>query len=299
MIYEVGLPRKTVTSNKETIEFINKNNGLKKIFRTVYNFDLMNENKPDYNSAIIDKLFFDFDGKDCWNEANSFHEFLIKENIKHYITMSGKGYHIFVLTKTYRPKHSKNCIKNAQHYFIDKLNLKCDKQVIGDNARLHRIPNTFNPKARLFCIPLTKNFFEQGDIHIKIMATSQYFIKNISIGEKLFDIERFDTEPENKFIFAPTEIDSISGSLNLDYMKECPEFIKELLFKKNVGWNDRYLIILYFKEKGYTRQEVYEILKENLTEKKFKHCITEERQLQYLFERDDLMFPEKYCKVYK
>ena len=57
---------------------------------------------------------------------------------------------------------------------------------------------------------------------------------------------------------------------------------------------------MYFKEKGYTQKETLQILKENLTENKFRHCIVEERQLQYLYERDDLMFPESCgVKIYK
>ena len=83
-------------------------------------------------------------------------------------------------------------------------------------------------------------------------------------------------------------------------MKNLPTSIRALLQRKNLGWNERYIVILYFKERGFTRQEVFEILKENLSERKFIHCIKEERQLQYLFERDDLMFPNGYdCKIYK
>ena len=296
MIYEIGLPRKIVT-NKEALDFINKYNGIRAIYRTVYNFEKMNEHKPDYNSAIIDKLFFDFDGENCWNEANKLHQFLLNENIKHYIIMSGKGYHIFVLTTLYKPKNSKSCIYNSQHYFIDKLNLGCDNQVVGDNARLHRIPNTYNLKAMRFCIPITKDQFKAGHEVIKIVAKKQNFIKNISIGDTLFDIEKFDYESK-KFEVSIDKFD-FEDSSNADYMNNCDDFIKQLLSKKELGWRERYLVILYFKEKGFTRQEVFNILKENLSEQKFKHCIKEERQLQYLFERDDLVFPEKYVKIYK
>ncbi len=298
MIYEIGLPRRVITSKREEIKFINKYNGMKKIFRTVYNFESMNGVKPDYNSAIITKLFFDFDTEDCWNEANRLHQFLMKEDIKHHLIMSGKGYHIFVMTKSYKPINSKDCIYNAQHHFIDKLDLKCDRQVIGDNARLHRIPNTYNVKAKRFCIPITKEQFMSGDAIIKAASQHQNFITNISVGDRLFDIEKFDYKSE-RFSDPIFDNENFESSLNADYMNDCDDFIKRLLLKKELGWHERYLIILYFKERGFTRQEVLEIIRENLTERKFKHCVFEERQLQYLFERDDLMFPEKYCKVYK
>jgi len=299
MIYEVGLPRKTINSKKEEADFINKYNGMKAIYRTVYNFELMNDYKPDYNSAIVNKLFFDFDDNDCWNEANRLHQFLIKENIKHYIIMSGKGYHIFILTKDYKPQNLKSCIYNSQHYFIDKLNLKCDSQVVGDNARLHRIPNTYNVKAKRFCIPITKEQFKSGDIIIKQAAQYQNFIKNISIGTELFDVSRYDYKSDKFSDKIIVDNSNFENNLNADYATKSPNFIKQLLLKRDAGWNDRYLLILFFRDSGYTREEVFQILKDNLTERKFKHCVYEERQLQYLFERYDLCFPEKYCKIYK
>jgi hypothetical protein len=74
-------------------------------------------------------------------------------------------------------------------------------------------------------------------------------------------------------------------------LKDVPSFICKLLDKKTSNYKERYLIILYFKECGYTKKEIYEILKQYLTPKKFHHCICEERQLQYLFDRNDLVFP--------
>lgn len=297
MIFEVGLPRRICETKKEAVEFINKYNGIKALYRTVYDFDSMNENKINYNSAIINSLFFDFDGEDCWKEANKLHQFLLKEDIKHKLIMSGRGYHIFVYTELYRPKNSKSCIYNGQHYFIDLLNLKCDMSIVGDIARLCRISNTYNIKAKLFCIPLTKDQFKSGDEVIKIVARKQHFIKDIFIGNKLFDIKKFDHKADKTENII--DISKFESNLNVDYISASPDFIKQLLAKEEHGWNDRFLIIMYFKERGCTRQEVLEILKTHLSERKFKHCIYEERQLQYLFERNDLVFPEKYAKIYK
>ena len=162
---------------------------------------------------------------------------------------------------------------------------------------MHRIKNTYNIKAKRFCIPLTKEQFIAGDDIIKFIAIKQHFINNTAIGNKLFNIQKFDHKLE-KFDNVINN-SNFKSSSNRDYINYCDVFIKNLLMNKELGWNDRFLVILYFKEKGYTREEVFEILKENLSERKFVHCIKEERQLQYLFERDDLMFPEKYCKVYK
>lgn len=298
MIFEVGLPRKLCNATKDAIDFINRCNGIKAVYKTVYKFESMIEKKPDYNSAIIDRLFFDFDSKECWNETNKLHKELLKDDIKHTLTMSGKGYHVFIFTNEYKPRNSKATIYNAQHHFIDKLNLDCDRQVVGDNARLHRVPNTFNNKSKRFCIPLTQEQFYSGDEVIKAAAQKQNFISNKIIGTKLFNILEFDKDIKFKDEFDIKLI--VNDNENANYMKECPQMIRELLLKNDACWKERYIIILYFKEVGYTMEEVGKILKDNLSEKKYRHCIREERQLQYIFERDDLIFPDKYgIKIYK
>ncbi len=291
---EVGPPRKIVYNIKEWLNFVNLYNGKKKaVYTSIYTFEKI-EQKPVYETAILDKLFFDFDDKSCdaWKECNSLHQHLLKENIKHLIIMSGRGYHLYVFSLPLKPQNIKSCIYNSQHYFIDKLKLTVDVQVIGNPAQLARVPNTFNIKGNRFCIPITQEQFEKGDKFIKELASKQNFVKNITIGEKLFDIKQFDYQT-NKFneavVFNNDNLDESSGNIN--YLKDAPLCIKNLLNEKELGWSGRYLVILYFKELGYTRQEVFKILQTHLSERKFKHCIQEERQLQYLFERNDLVFP--------
>ena len=212
--------------------------------------------------------------------------------------MSGRGYHIFVMTIPYRPQNSKSCIYNSQHHFIDSLELKCDEQVIGDNARLHRITNTYHSIAKRYCIPLTQEQFYLGDVKIKELASKQNFVKDIMIGNKLFDVSSFDYKKDNIEEFKIEH--EFESSLCEGYMKDLPDMIKNLLLKRELGWQERYLIILYFKEKGYMIEEVLEILKNNLTPSKFIHCVQEEGQLQYVFSRDDLVFPNKYgINLYK
>jgi hypothetical protein len=299
MIFEIGLPRKTFTSKEEALKFINLYNGKKKaLFQSVYNFKEMENNKPKYDTAIIDKLFFDFDANsDCWNECNKLHQHLKQENIQHFIIWSGRGYHLFINSIPLQSKNCKSVIYNSQIHFIKKLDLKCDMQVIGDHSRLRRIPNSWHPKAQLFCIYLSEEDFLKGLEYCKEKAKKQNFKKEI-IGEKLFDLKPFDYESE-KYSSPVPEFD-FESSENANYLQNCPDKIKQLLAKKDLGWKERYLVILYFKERGFTRKEVLQILKNHLSERKFKHCIYEERQLQYLFERDDLMFPENFgVKIYK
>jgi len=295
---EVGPPRKLVYNIQEYLNFVNKYNGMKKaVYHSIYKFNIIQDKKPDYQSAEVDKIFFDFDDKSCnaYEECKKLHNECKKQNLKHKIIMSGRGYHLFIFSSITQFQNIKSAIYNAQHSFIDKLNLSCDPQVVGNPAQLARVPNTYNIKGKRFCIPLTEKQFESGDKIIKVAALNQNFIKNYTIGDKLLDMKIFDYKSDKIETFDF----KFEDSSNANYLKDCDDFIKNLLAKKDLGWKERFLVILYFKEKGFSIREVQTILKENLSERKYIHCISEEHQLQYLFERDDLIFPEKYCKVYK
>jgi len=291
LIFEAGLPKRILCKdNKEFLKIVNLNNGKKKaIYRTLYNFEKMNGDIPDYDTAKIDRIFWDFDGDGSWEEANKLHQELVKENLKHKINLSGGGYHVFLFTDGYSPSNPKSCIYNAQMHFVKKLKLKCDTQVLGDVARLYRVENTYNLRRRRFCIPLTHIEFAYGDDFCKELAKKQHFIKNSFICEKLLELKQFDFQSRDTPQFL---IENLEGSSSENIViKNLPLCIEELLKRKDLTYKQRYMVILYFKEKGYTKKEILEILKQHLSEKKFRHCIVEEKQLQYLFERDDLLFP--------
>ena len=66
--------------------------------------------------------------------------------------------------------------------------------------------------------------------------------------------------------------------------------IKAMLCNKGLEWRGRFFLILYFKEKGYTKHEINEILEQSLSPDKYHHAVYLERQLSYLFSKD-FLFP--------
>lgn len=289
---EVGIPRKIIHNQKEFLNYINLYNGKKSLYRTVYSFkeiDNTSREMPDYDSAIIDSIFFDFDDKECgaYDEAYKLHEYCKKENIKHSIVMSGRGYHIYIYTTIESLQYKKDAVKSGQMFFIDKLELICDRQVIGDICRLTRVPNTYNIKGGRFCIPLTEEQFDVGDEIIKANAVKQNFVKDVFIGEKLFDLKPFDIKNESEYNLDMGDMKS-SDNMKLGKLPHC---IQAVLNNPDINYRGRYLAILYFKEKGYTKDEIFKVLEQYLSPRKLYHCVKEERQLQYLFGRDDLIFP--------
>lgn len=84
---------------------------------------------------------------------------------------------------------------------------------------------------------------------------------------------------------------------NWAILQDFPLCILNLIKNKELSWKGRYLVILYMKEKGYSKEDCYNLLKGVLSERKLRHCIIEEKQLQYLYNRNDLVFPS--CKRLK
>jgi hypothetical protein len=299
LIFEAGLPRKIFTDEKEFLKFVNQNNGIKNaIYRSLYNFKdtMLRHGKeiPNYETAIIDKVMFDFDDRECddkaWEECNKLHQELCKEKIRHKINMSGRGYHLFIITTADDLKNPKSALYNVQKYYIDKLKLKCDEVIVGNLAQMCRVANTYNAKAKRFCVPIIEVDFEKGDEYCKNFGLNQHLrtYRAFMGGDNLLNLKPYDKETERDCVVIENLNQSSSENIVL---KGVPSFITALLEKKTSNFKERYLIILFFKESGYTREETYEILKKYLSPKKFHHCIYEERQLQYLFERNDLVFP--------
>jgi len=303
---EVGPPRKIVNNLKEWLDFVNMHNGKKKaIYTSIYMFENIFTNspkRPDYESAVVDKLFFDFDDKICnaWEECNKLHQECLNLNLKHMIIMSGRGYHLYIFCKEEKLDNKKEAIRGGQLFFVNKLNLTTDMQIIGNVAQMARVPNTYHLKARRFCIPLTQTQFEKGDRYVKNLALKQNFVCGY-IGDRLFELRKFDKENDSEEIRLSVDIPL---DLNTkDLTKDFPNCILDLIKKRKLGWKERYIVILFMKESGYTIQECYDVLKKYLTPQKLHHCIAEEKQLQYLYKRDDLVFPtcedlqrKGYCK---
>lgn len=292
---EVGPPRKTVYNLKEYLNYINVHNGKKKaIYSSIYWFKKIKENfKPDYDSAVIDKIYFDFDDKSCDAHFNmiKLHRFCEEKNLKHSVVMSGRGYHLYVHCKQARLKYKRHAIKQAQKYFIDKLKLIVDPQVIGNTAQLARIPNTYHPIAGRFCIPLNQDQLERGNHYIRRLANRQNFVKNIFIGKELFNISQFDSKPRLDFKFC-VDLEVNKNMIEERVIENCPDCVRRIINTPDAGWKERYLLILYLRERGFLIEEAADTLKRCLSDRKFYHCIKEEKQLQYIYDRHDIVFPK-------
>jgi hypothetical protein len=63
-----------------------------------------------------------------------------------------------------------------------------------------------------------------------------------------------------------------------------------------LGNAGRVQFILFFRDLGYTKEEVEDILYSFLSEEKFHHCVYEEHLIDYLFEKEDYIFHDCFIQ---
>src|SRR3990167_383590 len=184
---QVATPiRQLVKSESEFYVFINKTNGIKNLFYSLYEF---NQGSWFY----FDKIFFDFDGSNALVHTKILHKYLLENNYKHLLFYSGsKGFHIYLFLTNYETlKDPKSALRNLFDYLSNLLKITPDNSTAGDVARIARVPNTLHLTSKRYCIPITTYDLEEGESHIKDKAKEQNF-QYTFFGDKLFDVSQFD-----------------------------------------------------------------------------------------------------------
>lgn len=304
---EIATPKRRLVRNfQDWLDVVNLYNGKCNVFTSVYSFAVLKrEFKPMYESAIIDKVFLDLDKGDPYGSIMKLHSKLMERDILHTILFSGGGFHAYVLVEHKPLYHRKGALANFTTWIANTVDVPIsekegiDPLPVGDIARICRVPNTYNIERKKYCIPLTEQDLQKGYEWILEKASGQAWQQDWLFGSVRLNLVEFDTEQEDEDHFdlgeieAPTQegLDGISDELP----KDAPPCITRLLQTQELRWRQRYILILWCKEKGLTINETYRILQKHLSARKFYHCVREERQLQHLYKRDDLSFPS--CKT--
>lgn len=279
-------PRRLKVYSQDDINyFVNIYNGKKDLYQTVYNY----EDVIDINTAIVDKIFLDFDYKSDMkflHDVRTVAQYLYDNDYLFYIRFSGNGFHIFILLDNNKLKNPKNAIKNYVKFLHKKTKTESDPAVIGDLRRVVRIPNTLNLKHKnkqYYCIPITfDELINKSYEDIRLSAknprdTNVDFIN----GHRLLDIVEWDTNfiTQNKH----TEQKII---MNTEINNDIPPCVEALMKNPMLNNAGRIQVILFFRDLGYTKVEVENILHNFLSEEKYNHSVFEEKQIDYLFEKD-------------
>lgn len=135
---------------------------------------------PKYKSAIINTSFHDFDNAEnpqlAFNDAVIFYNEMLKRDVTPRLYFSGnKGIAAYLDFEpvTLDARIKKLALESFQRNIMNKLSLgTMDVHVIGDLARISRIPNTKHQNGKTWCIPVSIEDVEKGFDHVRALAAS-------------------------------------------------------------------------------------------------------------------------------
>lgn len=298
------LPKKhriPYTDDEEIKSIIRLNGHRKEIYLSVYSYS----GEPDKRNVNVNQIFIDFDPEkdddgniideykpyfDCQKVA----KYLKDNNISFFIRFSGRGYHLYVLTKHHEYSHDLNLrIKQYIRNLEAELGIKPDYQVAGDLRRMSRALNTVNSRTNLFCISISYNELTLlSHDEIKTLAKNVIRYNDVVYSGELVDLNNIEVKTDN-FIY--DEKQSINTYRKIDV--KLPPCLVKLLDNPDIGYRERFLIILHLRELGYSINDVEDFIKDNISEEKAHHCLYEENQVESIFNRHDILFPE--CNTLK
>ena len=252
---QVAFPERiTVFSMSEFFEIVNKYNGIKsKMYFSLYNCT----DDGRFINPIIDKIAFDLDYKGALESARKLSKYCMDNNLKHTVIFSTGGFWVYIKSKEVRLDYPKDALKNIQHDIAKRVGLSIgepkdsdiDHHIIGDIARVSRMPGTLDVHRQLYAQSITQEMLQLTLEEIKILAkiqnTNMYWY-----GEKLLDLKPYDDTP----IKIKTEIPELDIIMNTDdeFLNKLPPCIIKILSQKEFGtWKGRWLAVLYLKERGF------------------------------------------------
>lgn len=278
-------PRRIVIHNASQIkQYVEMYNGKKHLYKTVYNYvDI-----PSQDHALVDKIFLDFDAheKNFFEDVRTVAKYLYEQNIVFYIRFSGRGFHIYIELVPAWVRSPKRAIKNFVRDLHKETGTKSDPAVVGDLRRVARMINTLNLKSNRYCISISyKTLMEKTYEEIFNLAITKGSTKDYINGENQLDISPWDQEAR---IVQSQKI--ISKTIKLSH--EFPPCIKEMMKDPFLAYRERFYVIIFLRELGYTREEIENILQSFLDTEWYEHCIHEENILKYLVDNEKYIFAD-------
>lgn len=262
-IFEIALPyRITVKNKKEALELINRYNGIKRVFYSLYHID----HNPDRINPILDKIWFDFDSDKAHENTIKMHEWCKEKDIKHCMVFSGGGFHFYIFTDKIKVDNSKATLLQIHKNIMQELNFNygdnncdVDGHIVGDIARSATLPGTFNVKRQRYAISLTEEEVYKELNEIKELAGKQrneiyvYCSKPYTLTpfQHIKNIYEHCEMPETKTIKFNCDED----------IQKFPPCIQAILINENDegDWKGRWIATTFMHEYGLTDEQINEI----------------------------------------
>ncbi len=215
---------------------------------------------PVYESAIIDRLFFDIDiidkdGNVDYDEYEKYKrivEFIIRGNFISSISYTGGGFQILI-----------RCREFPAHNYTGAFLYMCEKQIgisykeIIDLARLKRVVGSFNfgrdgkSERNCFCISLKEEEWLLNPMGIRTLAQIQRK-KTYWVGTEIYHIkgikefaDKIQLDKRTEFSVS-SNVDQILHKYGFDYTDLCPS-IRSMIEQPHVHHFERLEIIKYLR----------------------------------------------------
>lgn len=304
-----------VKSVPELISYVNKWNGKRDLFTSVYGHEFIPKRyEPDFSGAIIDKIYSDLDPKDdLINPVDErtlrLSSTLSSDNIPHFLVATGTGFGVYALTSPFpvAPDRKKTVVKMIQEHYDDKAGgIVGDRSSYGDISRISRIPGTMNLKYRnghrRYCVFVSPKSIENGTYHDRHVLTGDHgngYVK----GSSVIDLHYWEEESEDYVDSSGlgTYEDGMEEGEKLDTDWFCVKQAAERCIngvsrnsvnRVNTGTNrDRYVVLSYLYNTGHSSQQARGIVQKTFSHKILTEML-HEGQLRNVFSRG-IRFPSK------
>jgi len=267
--------RRLVKTETDFYDLVNRYNGKTSIYFSVYGVDVNGK----FENANIDKIAWDFDGELALDHCRKLAAYCLQEDLKFSIYFSGmKGFHLYILSTNYEDlKSPKESLYNAHKHFEKTVGVENDQHIVGDVARIMRIPNSYHVKGKRYCIPLTLKELNKPLDEIKKLASKQQ-PRILWYGSKLLDMKQFDfANPSAKKFYEDVELKDYNYVVELDdkIVDRFHPCVKQWLYdaKNNTegcNYEQRYLFAVYCAGRGYPPSLTDSLAKEYFGKKKVK-----------------------------
>lgn len=192
---EVGMKRKLIFTQDELLNFINTHNGYSNVWVSLYSFGETTHKRGIYDSALVDKIYFDIDGDEAYEQLQQWNDHF--KDYRRLIFFSGGYFNTYLFPKYFDA--DKNALYNYHREVFKDLGLKCkDTTFWGNLSKIVRVHGTYNVRRGRYCMSLAE--YELGISMDDMRDTAKWQRRRLHVINK--DGKRVDLDPykENRFV---------------------------------------------------------------------------------------------------
>ena len=289
IVKELFIPYVRIKYSDEELKnyYIHLFNKKKNLYEVIYSY----HDKPSNETAIVDKIFLDFDpsdnSMDFFFHVRTVTKYLYDNDIEFYIRFSGRGFHVFINLDNQELNNPKLAIKQYVYHLHQTTNTASDNAVVGDLRRPARLVNTMNLKTQKYCIPITYDELQNKTYQeISDLAICERHVDDFINGSSKLDISAWDGMDPNLIPKTPQSV----VMPKIEVVDKMPPCIEKFLQDPQLSHKERFQLMLFLRDLGYTYDEIEKIFYGFLDDDKFYHMTEEEHQIQNVCPRDEFTF---------